>query len=67
MQGSGLALVIWLMLTILLIRALYYTKIVPSHLTLITLKSYSTAALLYIDDVELIIKNADNEEVYNIV
>ena len=60
-QGNRAAPVLWLILSILLVKYLYFLQLVPKTYTLISLQDYQLGALLYIDDTDLTARNSRKE------
>ena len=58
---NGAASVMWFIISIFLVRYLYLHKAIPSHVTPISLITYSLAGLLYIDNIDLFIRNTGTE------
>ena len=66
-QGNGAALVVWLLLSILLVKYLYSLELIPQLITLLSLVLFQLAASLYIDDTNINIRNNSTESESDII
>ena len=67
MQGNGAAQVLWLLISILLIRYLYALGLVTQHYTPISGLVFRLAALIYVDDSDLNVLNLNQKSTLEVV
>ena len=66
-QGNRAAPLIWLILSILLVRYLYSSRWVSVRMSAISKVAYQLAGFLYIDDTDLVALNSGNESEAEVV
>ena len=66
-QGNGVASSGFLLIIVLLIRALYHTNLIPPSESLILKTIYYLAGQIFIDDSDFTIMNSDREDIDSIV
>ena len=66
-QDNRAAPVLWLIISILLIRYLYHKELVSKHLTPISNISFQLAALLYINDSDLNIMSLNRNSTLEVI
>ena len=66
-QGNGTALVLWLIISIILIRYLYILGLVSQHHTPILGYIFSLVALVHIDNLDLNIFNSNRKSTLEVI